>query len=295
MTVLAVRRPAPGLVAMAVAAAALVAVGPGVARACVCGVPLRTAPADGDTEVPTNARIVIRGGTIEDVTLTSGDQEIPVALEAAWSDAGPFARSTAVVAPEAELDPRTEHTLRVGAAEVTFTTGAGPRAEPPATPTAVLSIARAELASATSCGDHVVAVDFGIAEAGPEIAVYDLRLEGPRDRFTYLLLPEELTEFGGPSTATCEIPLHARAGETWCANLTGRDHAGNAADPVETCAVVTACAPVDCPSGCDLSECQLAGCGGCSAGDAAGGTAVVLVALVLLAWVRNRRATARGA
>jgi len=120
---------------IALAALALALPAPAWALSCAFG-PTQSLPADGATDVPTNAvlRVMVAGAEIDDATLTeltAGDVQVELDVH----DQGNMHLLS--ITPAQELAPDTSYTLTVGEDfgwTATFTTGAGPDEQAPAQP-----------------------------------------------------------------------------------------------------------------------------------------------------------------
>jgi hypothetical protein len=242
-----------GAVALAVAAS------PRRADACSCSNQLLTAPADGATDVPTNAVIVVVNRSTElwysdlgELVLSGPDGPVPAEVSVAY-DAGERAE---LVRPLEPLAASTRYTLGDAEFEITFQTGAGEdETAPDPAEVGTLAIAHAHAAGqGTSCGDEYLDIDLSIALPADAVAA-ELTIRKGFVQLRHVIPAARIAVPLGGSNADCSRNFPLEGGDDVCFVVRSRDHAGNLGAPVERCATVTACADVEDPRY-DLSGCE---------------------------------------
>ena len=274
------------LAVLAAIATAAVLVAPRPAEACSCYVPLVISPANGATDVPTNAVFVIASGW-SDPTYTSlaGPDDAP-ALETTVVYEG--IERLELVEPVEPLAPRTDYFLTVGFEVIAFRTGDGPDTEPPApAELGELTIKHAHPAGqGSSCGDEHLDIDLAIT-LPPDAVAAEIFVEGFTQQFRHVVTGDQLDWPLGGSSDDCTRNFPLEGGDQVCFEVRSRDQAGNLAVATERCTTVIACAPNDAG---DLDDCEPAAPGlSSSAGCGATPEPPAALALLLLAGYAVRR------
>lgn len=267
---------------LALAAATSMFAAPRAAEACSYPARIEAVrPRLGERDVPTNAKIWIRGPLDAVVTLSANGAIIE-------TDVGvlPAVPSAQAVTPRAALLPGVEYTVTASSAHVpapltwTFTTGAGPQMQPPAPPlglevTAEFTGKRAENSCDTTIGPFAVTVQSPPV-AGAVLYQLETRYGGAID-FTVqglALDPHFLLSAAELPTPTYRIRPIAANGEVVATASLPQKSAGSPGSPGS-------------PGG--DGEDDSAGCSTGRGVSGAGGAAGLLVALAMMAGRRRRR------
>lgn len=266
------------LPATSVLALALLALRARPAEACSCDPGYATtAPADGETGVPLNVRIIVRNGPEAvpgpgyvlrgpggDVLLNS---EV---IEQQWG------HHMQVLTPPMALVPDTEYTLvaEYPIGEVRFTTGFSDDLVPPALPAVgTLDLATAGLDVLTSCGDRFNDVRLPIEIPADAVAVeLTVTVDGWIRR--HILLPDDLGLLANLD-ASCGPAISLLPGAFHDVTVEARDLAGNRSQPIRRSAAAFECPEIPYSTCSGVLSGGLAGCADgyeeCEAGDDHGG------------------------
>lgn len=278
------------LAVLAAVASIAVLVAPRPADACSCYVGVTISPANGATEVPTNAVFVITSGSSDQTTTSLAGPDGSHALETALVYDG--IERLELVQPVEPLVPSTDYTLTVGSRQVVFRTGIGADTTPPAPPElGELTIAHAHAAGqGSSCGDEYLTIDLAIT-LPPDAVAAEIFVEGFEQQFHHVVPAERIEVTLGGSNGDCTRNFPLEGGDQVCFEVRSRDQAGNLSAATERCTAVVACAPIeDGDPTRDLTGCEPAPTGtSSSAGCAATPEPPAALALLLLAAYAVRR------
>jgi hypothetical protein len=268
------------------------------ADACSCYTPTVIAPADGASEVPTNAVIVVANRSYFDVgdpVLEGPYGPVEVELTAVYE----VDERLELVTPLEPLAASTDYSFRIGSGPaIAFRTGTGTDVTPPE-PAVVgpLAIAHAYGDPNDSCGDEYIDIQLPITLPADAVAAELVVLNGFERRTLHVVTAEIIDWPLGGQSGSCNRYLGLGPGDDVCFEVRSRDQAGNLAELVRRCTTVIACddpaALGDDVPGCDPPPPMPSSESGCSAGSSPSGLG--LLALLLLSGYAVRRSWPRYA
>ena len=279
------------LAVLAAVAAIALLTAPRPADACSCYVPVTISPANGATEVPTNAVFVITSGWSDPTTARLAGPDGTHALETTLVYEG--IQRLELVQPGEPLAPSTDYLLTVGFETIAFRTAAGADTEPPA-PAELGELAIAHARSAGpgwSCGSEHLDIDLAIT-LPPDAVAAEIFVEGFEQQFHHVVAAELIGSPLGGSNEDCTRNFPLEGGDQVCFEVRARDQAGNLAAATERCTTVTACADREDGDSSDLAGCEPAPPGlSSSAGCGATPEPPAALALLLVGLGPSRRSS----